>query len=73
MASSLVCKKCDRTCFIFTEYGCSDPACPYEKSLGPLRSDEEVRKARMATMKNSPEFEKYIDLVWDKVFDNGLA
>ena len=70
MSQNLVCKKCNRTCFTFTEYGCSDSDCPYGNSLGPLRSNEDVRRSRAAVMKNSPMFKVLVPAKWDQIFDN---
>ena len=70
MSQNLVCKKCNRTCFTFTEYGCSDSDCPYGNSLGPLRSNEDVWRSRAAVMKNSPMFEELVSAKWDQIFDN---
>ena len=68
MAQNLICKKCRRSCFTFTEYGCSDDDCPYGTSLGPLRSSEDVHRSRMKVMRNSPMFEELMSINWDAVF-----
>ena len=66
MTMNLICEKCDRSVFTYTEYGCDRSDCV--KNVGPLRSHEEVHEARMRAFKNNPVFEELMHYKWDEIF-----
>lgn len=63
--ANLVCPRCGTSCFRYL-YGCEHDGPCFYLSLG--RFDADAYAHRLDHVKNSPEFQRWINAEWDNLF-----